>query len=197
MTAAEIFGTLLTALLLGTLNGALLAKAWQERRRRVRGLREQQINAYRDWLAAQKVLTRTSLALVASYRSLTSTDSETATQYLKRRMFLQTRSNWNDAISDLDRAEASLVVWCEEPGTVQELSNMTQSAKQIVQVVFQRDPGNLDALVDELRTRDEQAVAFVQSVAKKIRLRRDGLMHILDRLIRSFQSMVNRLTRTR
>lgn len=197
MTAAEIFGTLLTALLLGTLNGALLAKAWQERRRRVRGLREQQINAYRDWLAAQKVLTRTSLALVASYRSLTSTDSETATQYLKRRMFLQTRSNWNDAISDLDRAEASLVVWCEEPGTVQELSNMTQSAKQIVQVVFQRDPGNLDALVDELRTRDEQAVAFVQSVAKKIRLRRDGLMHILDRLIRSFQSMVNRWIGTR
>lgn len=197
MTAAEIFGTLLTALLLGTLNGALLAKAWQERRRRVRGLREQQINAYRDWLAAQKVLTRTSLALVASYRSLTSTDSETATQYLKRRMFLQTRSNWNDAISDLDRAEASLVVWCEEPGTVQELSNMTQSAKQIVQIVFQRDPGNLDALVDELRTRDEQAVAFVQSVAKKIRLRRDGLMHILDRLIRSFQSMVNRWIGTR
>lgn len=197
MTAAEIFGTLLTALLLGTLNGALLAKAWQERRRRVRGLREQQINAYRDWLAAQKVLTRTSLAFVASYRSLTSTDSETATQYLKRRMFLQTRSNWNDAISDLDRAEASLVVWCEEPGTVQELSNMTQSAKQIVQVVFQRDPGNLDALVDELRAKDEQAVALVRSVTEKIHLRHDGLVHILDRLITSFESIVNRWLGTR
>ena len=197
MTAAEIVGTLLTALLLGTLNGALLAKAWQERRRRVRGLREQQISAYRDWLAAQKVLTRTSLAFVASYRALTSTDSETTTQDLKRRMFLQTRSNWNDAISELDRAEASLVVWCDEPETTQAFSKMTRSAKQIVQIVFQRDPANLDALIDDLRAQDEHAVALVQSVTERNRLRHDGLIHILDRLITSFQSMANRWIGTR
>jgi len=197
MTAAEIVGTLLTALLLGTLNGALLARAWKERRRRVRGLLEHQVIAYRDWLAAQKVLTRTSLAFVTAYRALASTSAETSSHDLKRQMFLQTRESWNDAMSELDRADASLVVWCDESGARQELSEMTRSAKHIVQIVLQREIENLDVLADELRARDEQAVAFVRSVTQEIRARHDGLVHILDRLMTTIRSVLNRWLGTR
>ena len=165
MPAGDAIGLVLTALLVGAAAGGAAAIAVAGSRRRREERRRRQLEACARWLAARRTLTRASISLVAAFRSLA--DQRRDSDYFQLRMdeAQRCRASWGDAMRELDRAEADLIVWSGPSGTDEPWTRVERAGGMALQVAIDGTEADVEALFQALHDADRHAAELVQATA--------------------------------
>lgn len=111
MSAGEVVGLSLTVALFAFLSGVLVTTARDRKRSRAASDRDSRLTMLSRFLSARRAVTRASLTFVASMRAFGSTKDNSPHAQLRAKEARSSRRRLQDALSDLDRAEADLTVW--------------------------------------------------------------------------------------
>jgi hypothetical protein len=161
----ELIGMIATAALLGGVIGAVVASWSTAIRRRADALSVRRADAYAQWLAARVTLTRASLSFVSSFRALAVERNDSPNLPLRREEAQRTRTAWSDAVRELDRAEAALLVWSHDPKVRTKLVDLGRPTPRRLQEAIDGDGRQVRALFAQMHQADERAAEFAQQVA--------------------------------
>ena len=163
MSAGELLGLLVTAGLLAAAIGAVLTAAGALRRNRITDLRARRLDVYAEWLAARLILTRGSRSFVAAFRSLAAERPDSSNLTLRRDEAQRARAAWCEARNALDRAEAMLVVWSDDPSISEKLAGVTPVSPDMLRTAINGPPEDFESLTRRLHEADEEAIRLVRS----------------------------------
>lgn len=163
MSAGELLGLLMTVGLLAAAIGAILTAAGGLRRSRRTDLRARRLDVYSEWLAARLILTRASRSFVAAFRSLAAERRDSSNLSLRRDEAQRTRTAWCEARNGLDRAEAMLLVWSDDPSISERLTGVAPVSPDMLRTGINGAPADFESLTRRLREADEQAIRLVRS----------------------------------
>ena len=163
MSAGEIVGlTLVVASLAGVAGVAacaIFAARWD---RRVQ-VRLRRVDAHARWLAARMTLTRNSASFIAAFRALAAEDRHSQYVPLRREEAQRVRVAWCDAMRELDRAEAGLVVWSDDPAIRDRLAGFASVSPQALRSAINGSQGDVEQIIQRLHNADEVAADFVRA----------------------------------
>lgn len=169
MSSGEVVGLLLTVMLIGVAaSGAVAWLIWR-RSTRLRESHVRRIDASAEWLAARVTLTRNSISFVTAFRELADEKGDADAIALRRDEAQRARGAWCDARRELDRAEAMLVAWSNDPGIRQRLGEFDQATPEALRAAVNADRQTLGRLIKRLRDSDDRAAELVRSAACGIR----------------------------
>ncbi|MGB2985586.1 MAG: hypothetical protein WBE26_06855 [Phycisphaerae bacterium] len=172
MSQGEIVGLLLTVALLAAIVGAVLTAVAALRRDRAAELRTRQIDAYAQWLAARMTLSRASVSFVVAFRALAAQRRDSDYFLLRRDEAQRARADWCDARRELDRAEAVLVAWSDDPSIRKQLARFDLVAPDVLRLAINSDQGDVDRLAQRLHDADQRAAEFVHAATASTRASR-------------------------
>ncbi len=118
MSSGETVGLVLLAVLCSVLPTAALAVVIAEWRFRKGDRCVRRLEAYAGWLAARTILSRASISFVSAFRSLAVEPVQSNYAALRSAEAQRARSAWSDALKELDRAEAALIIWSGRPRSI-------------------------------------------------------------------------------
>lgn len=160
MSVGEMVGLVLAALLLGGVVGGLVTGSLPSHGRWGTGSAGRRIDAYGQWLAARVTLTRASASFVASFKALAVEPRESSFFALRRDEAQRARAAWCDAMRDLDRTEALLIVWSGNPDIRARLASFERVAPEVLRAAINGAPRDAKRMFDRLGTADGQAADF-------------------------------------
>jgi hypothetical protein len=193
MSLGEGIGLALTAGLIGGLVGAVLMAAITLRRNREGQRSQDTIAAYAEWLAARLALSRACGSFVAAFRSLAIEPRDGPNLALRTQEAQRARSQWCDAMRDLDLAEAALLAGglrLPSDGKEHFSDRMNPDA---LRRAINGDFYEVNTLHQELRRSDRQAIEHIQRVAADLdpRGRSSVCRRILSRAEKRFESIIS------
>jgi hypothetical protein len=162
MSTGEIVGSLLAVAVFAASGGAALAAVIAARRDRLAELRMRRHEAYAAWLAARWTLTRASLSFVAAFRTLAAKARRPDLETLRHEEAQRTRSAWSDAMRELDRAQAALITWSDDPSIDRQLMRFATATPEMLREAINGTAQNVAQLAHKLRQEDERAAQFVR-----------------------------------
>lgn len=161
MSAGEVIGLVLTVAFFSAAGALCLAAlasrrlrhnaSWQRRRREV----------FVAWLANWMTVSRTSASFVVAFRALASEPANSANHALRREEAQRARSDWCSAMRELDRAEAALIVWCDDPEARAHLARFDRVKPIMLQAAIDGDARDVQQLLAELQSQTASVQAFV------------------------------------
>lgn len=164
MSVGEVVGLTIAAALVGGAAGVALIVSITLPRQRLRERESQKADAFSRWLAARITLSRTSISLVAAFRSLAAARPDSTYFPLRMEEAQRTRASWSDAMRELDLAEASLRIRVRTPAVQERLMRFNRIGADALQVAIDGDEQEVARLVQTLRAADRAAIELVESV---------------------------------
>ncbi len=164
MSVGEVVGLTIAAALVGGAAGVALIVSITLPRQRLRERESQKADAFSRWLAARITLSRTSISLVAAFRSLAAARPDSTYFPLRMEEAQRTRASWSDAMRELDLAEASLRTPVRTPAVQERLMRFNRIGADALQVAIDGDEQEVARLVQTLRAADQAAIELVESV---------------------------------
>jgi len=114
VTAGEVIGLSLTVAMLAFLSGVLMVASRDQGKSAEQCDRDSRRATLADYLSARRALTRASLTFVASFRALASSQEGLRHTRLRVKEAHASRRRLHEALDDLDKAQAELIVWFPE-----------------------------------------------------------------------------------
>jgi hypothetical protein len=176
-----MIGLLLTVALFAAVGSAVVTAVAGRRAGRVADQRARRMDAYAQWLAACMGLNRSSASFVAAFRALAAEDRDSKYFALRQEEAQRARTDWCSAQGELERAEAALVVWSEDPSVRERLACGAPVAPEELQSAINGGQGDLDAFMQRLRSADARAAEIARR-ATRTHTRRDPLRELSERL---------------
>ena len=164
MSVGEVVGLTIAAALVGGAAGVALIVSITLPRQRLRERESQKADAFSRWLAARITLSRTSISLVAAFRSLAAARPDSTYFPLRMEEAQRTRASWSDAMRELDLAEASLRTPVRTPAVQERLMRFNRIGADALQVAIDGDEQEVARLVQTLRAADRAAIELMESV---------------------------------
>ena len=164
MSVGEVVGLAITAALAGGAVSAALVLAFTLRLHHLRERESQRADAFSRWLAARITLSRSSVSLVAAFRSLAAARPDSTYFSLRAEEVQRTRASWSDAMRELDLAEALLRIRVRTPAVREQLIRLDRIGADALRVAIDGDEQEVDRLMQMLRAADRAAIELVESV---------------------------------
>jgi hypothetical protein len=161
MSTGELIGLLATVVLFAGGVGVVATALVAARRGSAADARKRRLDAYAQWLAAHKTLARASTSFVAAFRVLAAEHRDAVYFSLRSDEAQRARAAWCDAMRELDRAEASLVVWSADPSIHGQLVLFQRPRPEALRAAIDGDQVDVDRLSHAFHGADELAVEFV------------------------------------
>jgi hypothetical protein len=161
MSTGEVIGLAVAAGLVGGLIGAIVIAVLQTRRQDRFGVKARRIDAYARWLAARLALSRASLSFVSAFRVLAAEPRDSTYFALRTEEAQRVRSQWCDAVREVDLAEATLIAWAEDPSLPLRLEQFDRVGVGALRRAVAGSDEDVDALVNRLHESDQRAAEFV------------------------------------
>ena len=171
MSSSEFLGLLVTVSLLGVLVGAVFTWIAGLRRDRPAEPHVRRMDAYAHWLSARMTLTRASASFVAAFRALAAERPDSEYMSLRREEAQRTRQAWWEAMHELDRDEAMLLVWSDDPAIRERLAHFDRVGADALRAAINGDQTEVDRFMQRLRDTDATAAEFVRSAAVRAKTR--------------------------
>ena len=172
MSPGEVAGLALLAGLFGGVAGAVLVgviisarRAWIAQRRK------EQIDAYAGWLAARLTLSRACGLFVTAFRALAAEPRESVYFSLRMEEAQRARTQWCDAVRQLDLAEATLLAWAADPSVVQQCAPLDCIDAGALRQAINGTEGDADRLFQQLRRADRVAIDRARKATADIQAR--------------------------
>lgn len=191
MSAEEIIGSVLTATLLGTTIGVMLGALATSHRVRGAELRRRRLEAYANWLAAQRTLSGASLSFVAAFRALACEARESHHLPLRTTEAQRSRALWCEAVRRLDQAEAELLVFSGDREIKSRLLEFNRITPEELRGAIDGGPSDAARVAERLRDSDARAEVLVCQVADEVHSRRSGLRKVATRIADYLQGIVD------
>ena len=191
MSIAEIVGLVLTVASLAAVGSVLATLVITTRRDRHAEIRMRGVDAYAQWLAAHKTLTRGSLSFVAAFRALAAEHRDSEYFPLRREEAQRARAAWCDAMRELDRAEASLLAWSPDESIRQKLTQLEGVSAEALRIAINGPQRDFDRLTRQLRNQDERATELVRAATADPRGRGSRGPNALARVTAYTQSIID------
>lgn len=195
MSIGEVVGLLLTAAVLAAVTGACFYNLAAKRRRRVDESWIRRRDAHARWLGTQMALSRACLSFVAAFRTLAKEPRESRYFTLRLEEAQRARQSWCDAMSEMDRAEAMLVVWSDDADLrkiIVELGRVTPIA---LRQAINGDECGVRELRDALHHRVERAHGWVQYAVRDTRAERAPISETIERCTSYVRTIMDRWSR--
>ena len=197
MSTGELVGLICTVALLAAVAGALVTAVVAGRHSRAAEIRLRRVDVYAQWLAAHFATTRASVSFVTAFRALAVVKQDSEYFSLRQEEAQRARAAWCDAMSELDRAEAALLVWSTDPSIRTHLARFERISPETLRSAIDGHRQNVARLIERLRNADDRAAEFVRAATKEARPRRLGHGETLSRIRAYVGSIVNHLSRKR
>lgn len=182
MSQAEIVGLLLTVALMALAAGALVASVAYRFAVRDARQRVDLTEAYVQWLAARRTLTRVTLSFVAAFRALAVTDRASLNRSLREEESQRARADWSSAMRSLEEAHTRLCVCDEDDGMAQRLTRFAVVTPEQIRKAISGDADIRERMAGELADADRRAMAFVRIQLHRRRARHGMVRMTLDRI---------------
>lgn len=195
MSIGEVVGLLLTATTLAAVTGACFYNLAAQRRRRVdeSWIRRRDDRAH--WLGAQRTLCRASLSFVAAFRALAKEPRESRYFTLRLAEAQRARQSWCAAMSELDRAEAGLLTWSDDPDVRKLIDDVGRVTPAALRLAINGDDGGVRELREALENRVEKAHGWVQSAMRDTRPERTRIGETIERCTGYVRTIMDRWSR--
>ncbi len=169
MSVGEMIGLLLATGVVGGAVGAAVTTALVGRRRAAEDCSRQQVDVLGRWLAARITLGRVSASFVAAFRSLAAEPTDSDYFSLRTEEAQRARTQWCEAVGELDLAEASLRAWI--PSSLVDGRNecFERVSAEVLRVAIDGKEPELDRLMKELQSADRSAAKFVEETSAILR----------------------------
>lgn len=192
MASGEIVGLILTVGLLGVVAGIAVTAASAVRRGRATELRIRQVDAYASWLAAWTTLSRASMSFVAAFRALAAERRDADYFSLRCEEAQRARAAWCDAIRDLDRTEALLIAWSEDPSIREQLARFERVPPDVLRAAIDGDSSGVDEFARRFREADDRAVALLCTATAKTRSHQPAARKLAARAATYAETIIDR-----
>ncbi len=182
MSQAEIVGLLLTVALMALAAGALVAGVAYRIAAHNARQRVDLTEAYVQWLAARRTLTRVTLSFVAAFRALASTDRTSSNRSLRQEESQRARADWSLAMRSLEDAHTRLCVCDEDDSIARRLQQFAVITPEQIRNAINGDAEVRGRFAAELADTDRRAMAFVRIQLHGRRVRHGSLGKVSERV---------------
>ncbi len=197
MSTVQMIGVTLTAVLVGVASGVLITRLRVDRQTRRDQGRVRRIDAYARWLAAWRIASRAALTFVAAYRRQTTVNARgTELPHSCREEVHRAQSEWYDARKTLDRAEAYLLVWSDDPEIEVRLAAFCQATSRLMHTALGGNQEAFHRLAEHLRKRERLATRWVRTSLAQKPAATPGVSDLIERLAVSLQDILARVRRS-
>ena len=163
MTAGQIACLVLSAALIGAVGGAWLATIIISLKAGTGVVQRRRLDAYAEWLSAWRTLSRASLSFVAAFRALAADPRQSPYHTLRQDEAQRSRAAWCEAMAQLDKAEAHLLVWSDDPEIRERMGSLDRPTPECLRAAINGEQELTDRLRDRLRADDERAMTQVHA----------------------------------
>lgn len=200
MTNAEIGGLVLTAMLTAAFGGIATGvgiAALYSRRQERHAHRKQCIDAFARWLAARKLLGRTSITFLAKHAAWKNATPKSSTRRYYARGVRECFEDWEKAARELDTAEAYLVAWIADPSIDKKIGRYASSIRTHIDLVKAGGSEGVEEFSRWMEKQDAAATKAIRAVAfGDSWLRIEGI-NVLAQLKRAWERVEAKMNRTR
>lgn len=169
MSISEIVGLVLTVASLAAAVSVMATLVILMRRDRHAEVRLRRVDAYAQWLAGRKAVTRASLSFLAAFRALAAERRDSQYFSLRRDEAQRTRAAWSDSMRELDRAEAALLAWSADPSIHEKLAQLKRVSPEALHKAISGHQQDVDQLTRQLRAEDQDAAKLVRAATTTAR----------------------------
>lgn len=186
MSAGELIGIIITAILLGGAITAAITVTLAIKQGRAESLRPNQNDVNERWLAARFTLSRVSISFVMAFRSLAKETKESPYHSLRTQEAQRTRDQWSQAKTEYERALAAVIVQSRNPDIATTLQKMDTIDASELQNAINESPLTVQKLRDRLDQQDRYAIRWVQQINSPTQ----SPMDILLKPVRYLQNII-------
>jgi len=166
VTAGEVIGLSLTVAMLAFLSGVLMVAARDQGKSAEQGDRDSRRAKLAGYLSARRAVTRASLTFVASFRALARSKEASPHTRLRVKEAHASRRRLHQALDDLDKAQAELIVWFPEWRRAGEGGRRVDVAT--LRAAVEGTDADVETLAKRLSEADRSAAASVRDGAKTL-----------------------------
>ncbi len=195
MSIGEVVGLLMTAAVLAAVTGACFYNLAAKRSRRVDELWIRRHDAHAYWLGTQMALSRACLSFVAAFRTLAKESRESRYFTLRLEEAQRARQSWCDAMSDVDRAEARLVIWSDDADIRKKIGELGRVTPATLRQAINGNECRVRELRDALEQRVEEAHGWVQYAVCDTRGERAAISETIERCTSYVRTIMDRWSR--
>ncbi len=174
MTPGEVVGLSLTVALLAFLSGVLVVASRDRGESAHQRDRDSRLSKLADYLGARRSVTRASLTFVASFRALTVTKESSPHTQLRTKEAHASRRRLHEALDNLDKSQAELIVWFPDFARAGEGSHSVDVAT--LRAAIEGTKADVATLAKCLQEADRQAAARVRDCAKTLHGAQEALL---------------------
>lgn len=158
--------------------------------------------ALEQWLASRLTLSRASLSFVMAFRSLASNSKDSPHYPLRIQEAQRVRGQWCDAMRELDRARASLIVHHHDPTIDDQLKDFDKIGAAELRRAINGNPEIVQQLRNQLDQLDRDSIQWVRSLVQPSAaqnfsgsMNRPAICNHLLQSIRYLRSIINHWNR--
>jgi hypothetical protein len=183
------------AAVLAAVTGACFYNIAAKRRLRNDELWMRRRDAYAQWLGTQMALPRVCLSFVSAFRTLANEPRESRYFTLRLEEAQRARQSWCDAMSEMDRAEAKLVVWADDVDVRKKFDELGCVTPVMLRQAINGDECGVRELRDVLEHRVERARRWVQDAVRDTRGERAPIGETISRCTSYVRTIMDRWSR--
>jgi len=165
MQPAEIAGLVISVAFAGLAIGVAVTLLIVVRKDRNAELHIRRTDACGQWLAARTILTRASISFVAAFRAMAAESEDSKYYGLRQDEAQRVRSDWCEAMREVDRCEAALVAWSLDPNIRSKLDRFERVSADALRSAVDGSEVELAEFKKRLHHLDNRAVEFVRASA--------------------------------
>ena len=166
MSSGETVGLVLLAVLCSVVPAVTLAVVIAERRFRKADQCVRRREAYASWLAARMTLSRASISFVSAFRALATEPIESKYAALRSAEAQRARSAWTDALKELDRTEAALIIWSGDPNMRDVLARFGRAEPEALRAAVNGNRSDVERLARAVHEQLEAVHTMVDEAMK-------------------------------